>query len=118
MKREALAKLNRHANETGQGFGTVKANPSRVLAQFWHSRGEEIAKTMGRRSSNSFGISRRFGRGGAIRTPDPLRPRQVRYQAALRPDILCFSDFKPLPIFPILSGRPNRAKIAPTVAKP
>ena len=26
------------------------------------------------------------GRGGAIRTPDPLRPRQVRYQAALRPD--------------------------------
>jgi hypothetical protein len=29
-----------------------------------------------------------FGRGGAIRTPDPLRPRQVRYQAALRPDML------------------------------
>ena len=27
-----------------------------------------------------------IGRGGAIRTPDPLRPRQVRYQAALRPD--------------------------------
>ena len=24
MKREALAKLNRQANETGQGFGTVK----------------------------------------------------------------------------------------------
>ena len=30
------------------------------------------------------------GRGGAIRTPDPLRPRQVRYQAALRPDIKGF----------------------------
>jgi hypothetical protein len=28
----------------------------------------------------------RIGRGGKIRTCDPLRPRQVRYQAALRPD--------------------------------
>jgi hypothetical protein len=26
------------------------------------------------------------GRGGGIRTHDPLRPRQVRYQTALRPD--------------------------------
>ena len=25
------------------------------------------------------------GRGGGIRTPDPLLPKQVRYQAALRP---------------------------------
>jgi DNA-binding Lrp family transcriptional regulator len=31
-----------------------------------------------------------IGRGGAIRTPDPLRPRQVRYQAALRPDMDSF----------------------------
>ena len=31
-------------------------------------------------------ISKRFGRGDWIRTSDPLRPRQVRYQAALRPD--------------------------------
>ena len=29
---------------------------------------------------------RKFGRGYWIRTSDPLRPRQVRYQAALRPD--------------------------------
>ena len=29
-----------------------------------------------------------IGRGGGIRTRDPLRPRQVRYQAALRPDML------------------------------
>ena len=43
-----------------------RANPSRVLAQFWHSRGKGTAKAMGRRSINSFGISRRFGRGGAI----------------------------------------------------
>ena len=26
------------------------------------------------------------GRGGGIRTRDPLHPMQVRYQAALRPD--------------------------------
>ena len=26
------------------------------------------------------------GRGGEIRTPDPLFPKQMRYQAALRPD--------------------------------
>ena len=25
-----------------------------------------------------------FGRGGEIRTPDPLVPNQMRYQAALR----------------------------------
>src|SRR5690606_21758353 len=27
------------------------------------------------------------GRGGGIRTPDPLLPKQVRYQTALRPDM-------------------------------
>ena len=27
------------------------------------------------------------GRGGGIRTPDPLLPKQMRYQAALRPDV-------------------------------
>ena len=27
------------------------------------------------------------GRGGGIRTPDPLLPKQMRYQTALRPDI-------------------------------
>jgi hypothetical protein len=34
-------------------------------------------------SSNSLNL---VGRGGRIRTCDPLRPRQVRYQTALRPD--------------------------------
>ncbi len=29
-----------------------------------------------------------FGRGGGIRTRDPLHPMQVRYQAAPRPDEL------------------------------
>jgi hypothetical protein len=33
-----------------------------------------------------FFISLRIGRGGRIRTDDPLPPRQMRYQAALRPD--------------------------------
>ena len=28
------------------------------------------------------------GRGGGIRTPDPLVPNQMRYQTALRPDVL------------------------------
>ena len=34
------------------------------------------------------------GRGGGIRTPDPLLPKQMRYQAALRPDVLsdCIAD--------------------------
>ena len=31
----------------------------------------------------------------------------MRYQAALRPDILCFLDFKPLSQFPIPSGLPK-----------
>ena len=26
-----------------------------------------------------------YGRGGGIRTPDPLLPKQMRYQTALRP---------------------------------
>jgi hypothetical protein len=33
---------------------------------------------------NTFNV----GRGGEIRTPDPLVPNQMRYQAALRPEHL------------------------------
>ena len=47
------------------------------------------------------------GRGDWIRTSDPLRPRQVRYRAALRPDILCSFDSKLLLRFPVLSCQPN-----------
>ena len=32
-----------------------------------------------------------IGRGGGIRTPDPLLPKQMRYQAALRPDSFHFN---------------------------
>src|SRR3954471_20623418 len=40
-----------------------------------------------RGDSRWYALNRReSGRGDWIRTSDPLRPRQVRYQAALRPD--------------------------------
>jgi hypothetical protein len=32
------------------------------------------------------------GRGGGIRTPDPLVPNQMRYQTALRPDFFQFTS--------------------------
>jgi hypothetical protein len=32
-----------------------------------------------------------------IRTPDLLRPRQARYQAALRPDMKCVKIIKDFP---------------------
>jgi ABC-type transporter Mla subunit MlaD len=62
MKREALAKLNRQANETGSVLAQHRARLNRVLAQ-WR---QGTAKAMERQSINSFGFSRRFGRGGAI----------------------------------------------------
>ena len=40
MKREALAKLNRQANESGQGFGSRRL----IRAGFWHSFGTARAK--------------------------------------------------------------------------
>src|SRR5438552_10919890 len=36
--------------------------------------------------------SRRSGRGGGIRTPDILLPKQVRYQTALHPVTLAFAE--------------------------
>ena len=32
-----------------------------------------------------------IGRGGGIRTPDPLLPKQLRYQAALHPEYIFVS---------------------------
>ena len=40
MKREALAKLNRQANESGPSFGTAQGRNPQGLAQFWHTRDE------------------------------------------------------------------------------
>src|ERR1035438_7342211 len=71
---------------------------------------------------NSYIFKEWFGRGGEIRTHDPLRPRQVRYQAALRPDICCSFDSKPLPRIKILRGMPKWSQKRPdrgkTVTKP
>ena len=54
MKREALAKLNRQANESGVSSGH-SAGPSG--AGFWHSRGKGIANMMECWFNNSFGIN-------------------------------------------------------------
>jgi hypothetical protein len=43
-------------------------------------------------------IPAKSGRGDWIRTSDPLRPRQVRYQAALRPDRMIVEHFH-VPLF-------------------
>ena len=42
-----------------------------------HEKSQQIIKSAGLFN---------FGRGGGIRTHDPLLPKQMRYQAALRPD--------------------------------
>ena len=58
--------------------------------QGWHAT--DCQPIVSRRSIRVRQIHKRaenvknFGRGDWIRTSDPLRPRQVRYQAALRPD--------------------------------
>jgi hypothetical protein len=43
-----------------------------------HSRPVPFVRRMGKPAP------KRIGRSGEIRTPDPLLPKQVRYQAALR----------------------------------
>ena len=48
----------------------------------------------------------RTGRGGGIRTPDPLLPKQLRYQAALHPDVLL--NCKPPLISTSTAGRKKR----------
>ena len=46
------------------------------------------------------------GRGGGIRTPDPLLPKQMRYQTALRPDIYhdCIVEFQTIAVIDDCSG--------------
>jgi hypothetical protein len=58
------------------------------------------------------------GRGDWIRTSDPLRPRQVRYQAALRPDSK-IPNFTTVPAAPPVRVRRLLAKnCRRTVSKP
>jgi hypothetical protein len=47
-----------------------------------------------------------------------MRPRQVRYQAALRPDIKCFPNFKPLPRTALPTGAHFWCNRVKTVPKP
>ena len=44
------------------------------------------------------------GRGGGIRTPGPLVPNQMRYQAALRPDLLIIPRYVRRKLVPLASG--------------
>ena len=68
--------------------GSIRRVPGRAL------KGRcSIQMSYGRsvnRSSVLYAIAAyKSGRGGEIRTPDPLLPKQLRYQAALHPDELC-----------------------------
>ncbi len=53
-----------------------------------------------------------IGRGGEIRTPDPLLPKQMRYQAALRPDPLLFYRSAPQRQ---CTSTPNAPRITPLI---
>ena len=62
------------------GTASIQALARREIVEF-HSNG--------RRCGHSGAGVRQLtenGRGGGIRTPDPLLPKQMRYQTALRPD--------------------------------
>src|SRR5262245_39077319 len=61
---------------------TIQLGRNRERTMRFRSDSSELEKlqTVCKRRSD-------FGRGAEIRTRDPLRPRQVRYQAALRPDL-------------------------------
>ena len=48
------------------------------------------------------------GRGGGIRTPDPLLPKQMRYQTALRPDM---PDFWPVLVCSKTTGPMGRISL-------
>ena len=58
----------------------------------WHRIAPYFVDIMGfRRANQSLWqcVATSNGRGGGIRTPDPLLPKQMRYQTALRPDAVC-----------------------------
>ena len=77
LRQNALP-MHRNASGTVQGGGgrTTRTKQRRCLH----------ASVAARKCSH--GASKDNGRGGGIRTHDPLPPRQMRYQAALRPDVV------------------------------
>src|SRR6185312_1294209 len=75
MKREALAKLNRQANEIGPGFCTAQGSAEPGFGTVFGPVEAKGQRKQWAPIMNFLGISRRFSRGGVIRTHDPLRPR-------------------------------------------
>ena len=76
--------------DAGRALGIVAAwGKRRSFDSIWHKGVPDSAQ-----DDNFWGgvgrsrDSESIGRGGGIRTPDPLVPNQMRYQTALRPD--CF----------------------------
>ena len=70
MKREALGKLNRSANESGKGSGTLRPNGrgfDTVLAQL----SAETGKSDGRETINSFRIIESLVGAGRFERPTP-----------------------------------------------
>jgi integrase len=87
MKREALTKLNRRANEGGLGFG------------FWHSLGHSCRNGKRKRWSASEQLVSNhegFGRRGWTRTSDHLLRRQVLYPPELRARSMSYGTFRSL----------------------
>ena len=69
-----------------------------------HEKADAWAKTQ-----TSYVLSTIYiGRGGGIRTPDPLLPKQMRYQTALRPDM---PDFWPVLVCSKTTGPMGRISL-------
>ena len=68
---------NQESTQTSRDEQSQRPSPSELAAK--NTKGSP----KGCQSYRSILLS---GRGGEIRTPDPLFPKQMRYQAALRPE--------------------------------
>jgi hypothetical protein len=90
--RRSFGKSNAQAASDDPDMEYVMSTPTMVKV---HSeRFGLIRKAYPRESEDAYtfrseALSHVYGRGGVIRTRDPLLPKQMRYQAALRPDRHC-----------------------------
>jgi hypothetical protein len=85
-KRAGAIVANRNVGVVLRGFAFLSWNRASCLRRKTISASSVVREEKNSRMKVSNPALVFNGRGGAIRTPDPLRPRQVRYQAALRPD--------------------------------
>jgi hypothetical protein len=74
MKREALAKLNRRANEIGSGFGTVQGQsggvtPSVETNGYWHTCRSMIFRTQTTSSPSEWSSAGEAAAGSAGEQP-------------------------------------------------